>query len=168
MAYQDLDSIHVPSAGQRPPAAWGTQVNANFDEIYTQLLAKLGAWTSYTPTLTQSATIGKTVTYARYVKLGRLVIAQGVLVATSSGSSNNIIQIGIPVPAVQTLIPVGQLWWVASGVYYPVAAALGTSTTFVGLIPATSLNLGQTFAGYDNQVASGDTLAYSVVYESAS
>lgn len=130
--------------------------------------ASLGAWTNYTPTLTQSATISKTVTYARYTKTGRTVTAEGVLVATSNGTANNAIQVGIPVTAVQTLVPVGQMWWIASGVYYPVTVALGTTSTFVGLIPATGLNLGNTSGGYDNQVASGDTIGFAVTYEAAS
>lgn len=168
MAYTDLSTLHSPTAGTRPPASWGAAVNDNFADYYDNFGSKVGAWTSYTPTLTQSATITKTTTYARYIKYGRLVIAQGVLVATSNGTANNAIQIGLPTTAAQTLVPVGQLWWIASGVYYPVVAALGTTSTFVGLIPATGLNLGQTSAGYDNQVATGDTITFSVQYEATS
>ena len=168
MSYVDLDSIHVPAAGTRPPASWGLQVNENFDQLNTEFIGKLGAWTSYVPAWTQSVPITKSITYARYLKVGRLVIAQGVLVATSAGTANNPITVTLQIPAVQTLIPVGHIWWVASGIYYDSPAVLGTTTSFVGVIRATGLNLGQTSTGWDNQVASGDTYAFAVQYESAS
>lgn len=51
MAYTDLDTIHTPTAGAAVPATWGAQVNANFDHYYDNFGSKLGAWTSYTPTI---------------------------------------------------------------------------------------------------------------------
>jgi hypothetical protein len=102
MAYVDLDSIHVPSAGNRPPASWGAQVNENFDVLYDEYLAKLGVWTSWTPTVTQAGSITKTVTYARYIKLGRLVIAQAYLAITGAGSSATAVTVSLPVTAAQS------------------------------------------------------------------
>jgi hypothetical protein len=145
-----------------------THLRDNMDYLQQEFVAKLGQWTSYVPTWTQGATISKTVTYSRYIKLGRLVIAQGVLVATSNGTANTAIQVSLPVAAVQVLATVGQIWWIGSSLYYETTAALGTSTSFVGVLRGTSLNLGQTSAGWDNQVASGDTYSYHIFYESAS
>lgn len=131
----------------------------------------VSAWNTYTPSLTQSATITKTVTYARYWKHGRTVVAQGSLAATSNGTANNVIKIGLPVAGVATLVPGGLIWWIASGVYYPAFAAMDTTSTIVGVLPTLAVNLGQTAtvggSAYDNQVASGDTLAFSFVYEAA-
>lgn len=135
-------------------------------------IGNLSAWNTYTPTLTQSATISKTVTYARYNQIGRQVVAQGSLAATSAGTANNVIKIGLPVTGVQTLVPGGMIWWIASGVYYTACAAMDTTSTIVGVLPTLAVNLGQTAtvggSAYDNQVASGDTLAFSFVYEAAS
>jgi hypothetical protein len=151
-----------------PASDLNTHVRDDMDYLNQEVVAKLGQWTSYVPTWTQSATISKTVTYSRYIKLGRLVIVQGVLVATSAGTANNAIQVSLPFPAVQVLATVGQIWWIASSVYQETTAALGTSTTFVGVIRGTGLNLGHTSAGWDNQVASGDTYSYHIFYESTS
>jgi hypothetical protein len=131
------------------------------------VVSRLGAGIDFVPTLTQGVTVTKTTTYARYEKVGRWVTAQGVLACTSAGTANTAIQIGIPagLTAVQTLVPVGLVWWIASGVYYPVPAALGTTTTFVGLILGSALNLGQTSGTFDNQIASGDTIAFNIRFE---
>ena len=170
MAYQDLDSIHVPSAGQRPPAAWGTQVNANFDEVYTQLLSKLGVWTSYTPTITQSGLVGNTVTYARYLKIGRLVVVQTYQSAIASGTANNKIQVALPFTAAQSSLVVGSfyIYDASVNINYLGHAALDTTSTVTGLISGTNNYMGATGSGFTAALASGDSILAFVIYESAS
>lgn len=58
-----------------------------------------GEWQSYTPTWTQSATITKTVNWARYTKLNKLVIGSIKMTATSAGTANNKMLVGLPVNA---------------------------------------------------------------------
>lgn len=53
----------------------------------------------YTPTLTQSATITKTVNWARYTKFGKLVYGSIKLTASASGTANNKIIVDLPVSA---------------------------------------------------------------------
>jgi hypothetical protein len=86
-------------------------VNDNFDAIYDDVLAKLGVWTSYTPTITQASGISKTVTYSRYIKLGRLVIFECYLAITGAGSTVTPVTISLPVTAAVSGIPVGTFYW---------------------------------------------------------
>jgi hypothetical protein len=168
MAYVDLDSLHVPSAGQRPPASWGAQVNENFDVLYDEYLAKLGVWTSWAPTVTQAGSITKTVTYARYIKLGRLVIAQAYLAITGAGSSATAVTVSLPATAAQSALPVGTfyLYDASAGFNYVVPASLASTTTVNGLITGTSGVIGtNTFTA---ALASGDSVLIDVKYESAS
>lgn len=58
-----------------------------------------GAWLDYTPTWTQSATITKTVNWARYTQLGKWVQVSIKMTATGAGTSNNKILVGLPVGA---------------------------------------------------------------------
>lgn len=66
------------------------------------------AWTDYTPTLKQGATtVAKTVVYARYQRFGRMITAAVSLLVTGTGSSNGIIEVGIPVAAARETMAVG-------------------------------------------------------------
>lgn len=58
-----------------------------------------GAWQSYTPTWTQSATITKTTDWARYTQLGKWVQGSIKMTASSAGTANNKILVGLPVTA---------------------------------------------------------------------
>jgi hypothetical protein len=58
-----------------------------------------GTWQNYTPTWTQSATITKTVNWARYMQFNKLVCAQIKMTASSAGTANNKILVGLPVNA---------------------------------------------------------------------
>jgi hypothetical protein len=58
-----------------------------------------GEFQSYTPTWTQSATITKTVNWARYTQLNKLVIGSVKMTASSAGTANNVIKVGLPVNA---------------------------------------------------------------------
>lgn len=169
MAYADLDSIHIPAAGNRPPAGWGLQVNANFDAVYDDVLSKLGAWTSYTPTLTQAGTVTKTVTYARYIKLGRMVTVQAYLVVTGSGSSATLIEVTLPFTAAQSGIVVGN-FYIYDAAPTPVnrlgAAVLSTTGKVAGILDNQAGYMGA--AGFTAALASSDSVLFNATYESAS
>lgn len=169
MAYADLDGIHVPAAGNRAPASWGLQVNANFDAIYTDVLAKLTTWTSYTPSLQQGGNVSKTVTYARYIKLGRLVIAEIYLQVTGSGSSSTAIEVGLPVTAAQSILSVGT-FRVNDAAPSPTnrtgIAVLANTGEVSGLMDNVTDYMGA--AGFTAALASGDSVIVNVTYEAAS
>lgn len=128
-------------------------------------------WTSFTPTLTQSATVTKTLTYARYQRVGRLIVAQVFLTVTGSGTASNGIIIGLPVTAALTTQPLE----VGTGTVFDVSAnqafkgnailnsgtgvnirATGTSTSVMGA------------ADFTAGLANNDTVSYTVMYEAAS
>ena len=168
MAYSDLDSIHVPAAGNRAPASWGLQVNANFDAIYDDVLAKLGQWTSYTPSLQQGGNVSKTVTYARYIKLGRLVIAEIYLQVTGSGSSSTAIEVGLPVTAAQSIVSTGtfRVYDASVPTNRTGIAVLANTGEVSGLMDNVTDYMGA--AGFTAALASSDSVIVNVTYEAAS
>lgn len=168
MTFVDLDTIHTPSAGQRPPAAWGAQVNENFDYLNTEVLAKLGIWTSYTPSLVQSGTVTKTVTYGRYIKLGRLVIFQVLLAVTGSGSSATKVTVALPATAAQAgnmEVGVGSIYDASATTAYGGRVVLDTTGTAAMSPVAGGSYLG--VATFTQALASGDSVSMLGVYESA-
>jgi hypothetical protein len=127
-------------------------------------------WTSYTPTLTQSATVTKTMTYAKYVKVGRMVTVQGVLAVTGTGTASQPIIIGLPVTSASSLtsqtIGTGYVLDVSAGAQYLAHAIFATATS-IYLLPSTGTAgsaLGSSVM--TAALASGDTVAINVTYES--
>lgn len=127
-------------------------------------------WSSYVPTWTQSATITHTVTTAQYWKVGRLVVVNLNLAATSAGTANNPLQVTLPVN-----IRTGSGGAIGSFSFLDASAA----TSFVGIptvtaanavqfrVNSTTANLGQTGGGFTAAVASGDGMSITMLYESA-
>jgi hypothetical protein len=66
-------------------------------------------WQNYTPTWTQSATITKTVNWARYSQVGKLVQVSIRMTATGAGTASNKILVGLPMPANANNFIMGQL-----------------------------------------------------------
>lgn len=131
----------------------------------------LGQWTAYTPTVLQSVTVSKTVTYSRYVKLGRTVIFEFYLVATSSGTATHPVTVSLPVTAAQSALPVGMFYWystVGTDLNYVNPAYLASTTTMGGIIHGATTVFGNTQAGWPDQVVSGDSLLGFIIYEAAS
>lgn len=125
-------------------------------------------WTAYTPTLTQSVTVTKTVTYAKYMKVGRLVVAQVYLAITSAGTASNNIVIGLPVTAAgPTFLNVGTGWIVNGGLRYKGTVELASTTT-VFLRPTNTTTTG--VLGGDTltaALAAGNEINLTATYESA-
>jgi hypothetical protein len=133
-----------------------------------------GGWTSYTPTLTQSGAVTKTVTYAKYEKVGRMVSVNVRLDVTGTGTANNGITITVPFTAAT-----GGLWTGAGVIYdfsastiYPCIATLFTTGTFA-LSDATAghtVNVyqGQTGSAFSAALAASDAISFGMTYEAAS
>jgi len=79
-------------------AFWNSNVRDNSNE-FAPLFA---AWTTYTPQIDQGATtnIAKTVTYARYLKIGRLAIVQARLDISGTGTAGSAVTITLPTAVV--------------------------------------------------------------------
>ena len=67
------------------------------------ILSDMGAWTTYTPTLSQDATITKTINHARYIQFGKIVMGNVYMTATSSGTSGFTIRTSFPVTPIASI-----------------------------------------------------------------
>lgn len=128
-----------------------------------------GAFTSFTPSLTQSNTPTKTSTCA-YMKIGRLVIAEYHLAITSAGTANNGIVIGLPVNATGNSRAIGGFFFNDAGTqFYTGAFYLASASTMNMLTGNTSTGvMGATGGGFTAALASGDTIAGYAIYQAAS
>lgn len=137
-----------------------------------------GAFTNYTPTWTQSATITKTVYYASYTQLNKWVFVNFQMTATSAGTANNLILVGLPVAAAasNTIMGTGVLIDVSvgvSGTLYPLLGWYVSSTTAGFYL--TSANetdyatsgFGLTASAAAVTIASGDIIAANFVYRAS-
>jgi len=68
-----------------------------------------GTWQDYTPSWTQSATISKTVNWARYTQFNKIVMGSVKMTATSAGTANNKVLVGLPVAASSNNFIVGTM-----------------------------------------------------------
>lgn len=142
------------------PEAWADQVRANF--------LALSTWGTYTPTVTQSGAVTKTVNVANYVRLGDLVIAQVGLTITGSGSAGSVVTVTLPVNATTTALIMGfGHWFDASlAINYPWHAYVSTATTLIFFRTDTTAG---SAAGADPNVAlaNGDGIDFTVIYQAA-
>lgn len=134
-----------------------------------QTAIPLGAWTAYTPTLVQSVTVTKTVTSARWSRVGRRIDVTVSLAVTGAGTANNTLLVGLPVAAVATgpAIGVGWIYDASATTRYVVAATVDTSTSQVGFINDASANAIWGIAP-NLGIASGDIITFTATYEAAS
>ena len=156
------------------------QVNANFDAVYDDVLAKLGAWATYTPTWTQSATIAKTVTRSEYKQIGKTVTGVLSLAATSAGTASNAILITTPVTAKwASNAPVGAGYHYDGSTNIPIIVYLSSTTQFAFLVAATASAGGYGVGGFyvatgaaantliTPTIASGESMTFHYAYEAA-
>lgn len=130
--------------------------------------ATSGAFSSYTPTLTQGVAVAKTVTYAKYFQIGTLVVALGTLSVTGAGTAGAAINIGLPVTAASATGVVGLYGAYSGGLVKTYVGALtGAGTSAVNL-----QNNDQTPGSYHgvapaHTLQSGDVVFFLAVYEAA-
>lgn len=135
-------------------------------------------WQGYTPTLTQSGAVTKTVTKARYVEQGDVCHVCVNLDVTGAGSANNAITITLPVAGANVTnaydtIGVGRLFDASAGTVYRGVVVMVNSTTIriegtgesgSGL---TGNGLGASGTPFTAALASGDAVFFSATYEIA-
>lgn len=134
-------------------------------------ISRLGAWTTVTPTITQSGAVTKTTTYARWIRLaGRTIVFQWSLLCTGSGSAANIVTISLPVAGVTTALPIGNFYLndasAGAAGNFLAPAVMVTTSTVGGLLSGNANYFGAT--GFTAALASGDFIGGAVVYEAAS
>lgn len=128
------------------------------------------AWTTYTPTLTQSATVTKTGTYAKYQRAGRWITVQVFLTVTGAGTAANAVLVGLPVTAAFGSSPLevgtGTVFDSSANLAYKGNAIMASTSTVQFRASGTSTSvLGVT--DFAAALASGDTVAMTVTYEAA-
>jgi hypothetical protein len=126
-----------------------------------------GAWTAFTPTITQSGN----VTFSgpmRYTRIGRTVHANCALSVSGSGTAGNIVTVSLPITANAALPVVGAAWIydASTGTRYICTADL-QSTTTVAFQHDTS---GSSAWGAAPSIglASTDQIRFGITYEAAS
>jgi len=125
------------------------------------------AWEAYTPTLTQSAAVTKTVTYAKYCQINKLIVCNVRLDVTGTGTASAAIVIGLPITAAQSSslrIGASTFFDSSTSITYNAAPQLVSNTTvslladgvpnFIGVLPNVALG-------------AGDQLTLSIHYEAA-
>jgi hypothetical protein len=136
------------------------------DDVVANFTALGGPWTSYTPTLTQSVEVTKTVTYAKYVQTGNFVWVQVNLTATGAGTGNNAITVSLPVAASATAGVSGAAFVLDANINSYVGTARGLTTTTVGFFQnqggGTAIGQSPNFA-----LANTDIIQFSAFYEAA-
>ena len=149
-------------------------------------LNSAGVWESYTPSWTQSATITKTVNWARYTVLNKWVQGSIKMTASSAGTADNKILVGLPVEASTNNQIMGQMYlfdvsetqdfkWEPSFVLYESATVMAFSprSSFGNPVSAseTDTRCGEPFVSGGSTpgltIASGDIFYIQFAYEAA-
>lgn len=173
------DAIRILTSSTRPSDPYegqmiyetDTDLYSGYDGSAWRTVARLGGWSSYTPTLTQSGAVTKTSTYTKYNQVGKTVTANAYLTITGTGTAANAVKIGLPVAAAATaatVIGTGYILDTSANLLYTALATL-LNANEVQLIAtvngaATSV-LGA--ASFTAALASGDLVQLAVSYEAS-
>jgi hypothetical protein len=125
------------------------------------------AWESYTPTITQGVAITKTITYAKYTQIQKLVVVNVSMPLTSAGTAGNGVSVTLPITAAasQRLGGSFQFYDASANTSY-VGLPFMLSTTSVGFITGASAD--SYFGGLPAvTIANGDYLFSTIIYEAA-
>ncbi len=150
--------------------AW-TGATLTQSDINTYLMGEGGAWTSWTPTVTQSGSVTVTNTRSRYARYGRTIIYTARLKVTGSGTGANAVIISAPVTAASSLelCGTGVIYDSSATTYYPGIAQLTTTSTIWLFDTRTSTSapiLGT--VGFTAGLANNDEIYVAGSYEAAS
>jgi len=124
------------------------------------------AWTGWTPTLTQGVTVTKTVTYAKYARVGRLIVTNAVLAVTGAGTAGQKVTSTLPVVPSLANFVTGTFWIsdTSAASNYTGVGFVETSSTIAGMANAMAGPLG--ISSFTAALAAGDTVGFSAIYES--
>lgn len=151
-----------------------TAAQLNQDVRDNQLAAfplGVGAWTSFTPTLTQSATVTKTVTSATYMRVGRTIFVEYRLTVTGTGTAANAVLVGLPVTArggTGTIAGSGSIYDSSANLSYKGLAEFASTSTVRFLPTETTVANFLGVTSFTAALASGDVVAGFLIYEAAS
>lgn len=132
--------------------------------------APSAAWTTFTPQLrTGTTNRTSTVTYARYLRIGSLVIVEASVSATAAGGANEQINLALPTGLTYTGTPAdtfvcGSFQVIDAGTAFYTGTAVHQASGYIygygyGAVAA----MGQSAPAMT--IASGDKISYSVMLE---
>lgn len=130
-----------------------------------------GAWTDYTPTLTQSGSVAYTKTRSAYRRFGREITYQFILTCTGTGTGSNVVTVSVPfnILVVSEVGPIGawQIYDTSAALTYQGQAVAAAAGTIKGTTPGGSLTSFQGLAGsaFSAALAAGDVVSGTIVYE---
>lgn len=148
---------------------------------YSSIGPTYGALLAWTPTVTQSAGVTKTVTYGAYSRVGRRITASCNLVMTGAGTASNLITVSLPVTAVTgqdgSIIGIGHILDVSDPQYFNVHVTQANAGTIVYFTasattrgtgtPESAYRMGTGIGGSTFALAVNDTISVSISYEAA-
>ena len=124
------------------------------------------AGTTWTPSIAQSNTPSQTIAFARYHRLGRLIIAHWSIVLTGAGTAtNSIVLSGLPVAAASASGIQGSFKFFDAGNTVRAGHVVGASTSTVVF---NYDGFGNNMGNGDFAIANTDTCEGFVIYEAAS
>lgn len=143
-------------------------------DINTYLMGEGGAWTSWTPTITQGVAVTATVSSARFARYGRTIVFRAHLAVTGAGTSTTDIVLSLPVAAASGIVfnmPIGLGQVIDSSASQTHWGMLvhGTDASTVRI--KSSSTTSNTYLGgsvLTAALASGDSVWYEGKYEAAS
>lgn len=128
----------------------------------------IGAWNTWTPTVTQPSTISLAATTARWTRIGRTVIGNANVTVNGTGMAGNSVLMSLPVPAAAAFPAIGSAWIYDNSavVRYVCVADLASTTAmnFAHDASAASYWGGAPSIG----LGSADQIRVSFTYEAAS
>jgi hypothetical protein len=161
-------TLHINS-NNGSPGSGANVVTISTDGLITGSGKSLGAWTTYTPALSQTVAVTTSTTEGRYVRIGTLVVVRVRLIVSSSGTAGGIISVSLPIAANPTY---GIFGINGSGIIFQ--AATNTQHVVVPHLASTSVNFVSDISGGGNfgqqasyQVVSGDYVSFTAMYEVA-
>lgn len=133
-----------------------------------------GAWnTSWTPTISQgvSTNVAKTVSYAAYLQLGKLVMVQYVLAVTGTGTAGSHVNVDLPVtPSTNIVVNqvVGNGHVKLAGTVYPAQTQMEAAATAKTFWVESDITGGGVIGSSPSAaLANGDFIRAAFFYEAA-
>lgn len=160
------DMTQATVKGRASGAGTGNPTDLSATQLATILGINIGAWSTYTPTVTQSGSVTATTTAASYTTIGKLIIGYVFMTITGTGSANNAVIISLPVVNATTSVVIGSGFIFDSSVpqLFPGSVIAG-STTMALEIAGNGSTAGSTGSGFTAALANGDQLRWCFAYE---
>jgi hypothetical protein len=144
-----------------------TYVRANLNAL---LPLDVIAGTAYTPVLTQSTSVTKSVTRAQWCRIGNIAIAWFYLVITGTGTANNKVTVSLPTTAASAAgleVGSGHIFDSSASSVWHCNIRMDSTTTVAFYNGTNGIALGATSSPFTAAYASGDEATGHVIYEAA-